>query len=108
MQVLAFNIGSDYQLGNKRIGNVFPTFGNLFSTILFNVYVIAGIIFLFLLIFGGLSLIIGAGSQNSDKMANGQKAITAAIGGFIVIFLSYFIIQVIEVITGVNIIESGF
>jgi len=107
MQVLAFNIGQEYQLGNRGIDNVFPTFGNLFSTILFNVYIIAGIIFLFLLIFGGLSFIIGAGSQDSGKVANGQKALTAAIGGFIVIFLSYFIIQIIEVITGVNIINSG-
>jgi len=107
MKVLAFDIGEKYQLGNRGISDVFPTFGSLFSTILFNIYLVAGIIFLFLLIFGGLSLIIGAGSQDSGKVAKGQKAITAAVGGFIVIFLSYFIIQIIEAVTGVNIIQPN-
>ena len=99
MKVFAVEIKDEF-------GVKFDTFGDLFSTILFNVYIIAGVIFLFLLIFGGVSLIIGAGSQNSEKVAGGQKAISSALAGFIVIFASYFIIQIIELITGVNILKS--
>ena len=107
MKVFAVDIGQEFKLGGQGVRGVFPTFGSLFSTILFNVYAVAGIIFLFLLIFGGFSLIIGAGSKDSNKIANGQKAVGAAVGGFFVIFLSYFIIQIIEVLTGVNILESN-
>ena len=107
MKYLAFNIGEEYQLGNRGINQVFPTMGSLFSTILFNLYGLAGIILLFLLIFGGWNIMIGAGSQDSGKIQKGQKAVQAAAIGFIIIFTSYFIIQLIEAITGVNILNPG-
>lgn len=108
MKALAFDIGTTFELKNGTpISNVFPTFGSLFQTILFNVYTIAGIIFLFLLILGGASVIIGAGSKDSGKVAQGQKAISSAVIGFLVIFASYFIIQLIEVLTGAKILNSG-
>lgn len=107
MKYLAFNIGEEYQLGNRGINQVFPTMGSLFSTILFNLYGLAGIILLFLLIFGGWNIMIGAGSQDSGKIQKGQKAVQAAVIGFIIIFTSYFIIQLIEAITGVNILNPG-
>ena len=105
--VFAFDIGDEFHLRSGGISNVFPTFGSLFSTILFNVYVLAGIVFVFLLIFGGFSVIIGAGSKDASKLEKGQKAITAAVIGFVVIFASYFIIQIIEVLTGVYILEPS-
>ena len=107
MKYLAFNIGEEYQLGDRGVNQVFPTVGSFFSTILFNLYGLAGIILLFLLIFGGLSIIIGAGGQDSGKVQKGQKAVTAAVIGFIVIFTSYFIIQLIQTLTGVNILNPG-
>jgi len=106
--VLAFKIGDEFQLRGGGIGNVFPTFGSLFSTILFNVYGLAGIVFVFLLIFGGFSVIIGAGGKDASKVEKGQKAITSAVVGFVIIFASYFIIQIIEVLTGVQILEPTF
>ena len=36
MLVYAVDIGQEFTLGNRGIKNVFPKFGNLFSTILFN------------------------------------------------------------------------
>lgn len=105
--LLAFNIGNEFSLRDRTINQVFNTPGSLFSVILANVYIIAGIILFVLLLFGGVSLIIGAGSHESGKMQNGQKAITAALAGFAVIFLSYFIIQFIQTITGVQILNPN-
>lgn len=102
MKVFAVDIGKEYGVEDK-----FPTFGEFFSTILFNVYAIAGVILLILLLFGGLSIIIGAGSQDSSKIQQGQKTLTASLIGFVVIFTSYFIIQLIETLTGVQIINPN-
>lgn len=77
---------------------------NLISVILPNVYLIAGLILLVYLVAGGVML-IGAGNSH-DQAAKGQKAITNAIIGFIVIFTSYWIIQAVQVITGVPILTG--
>jgi len=62
---------------------------------------------LFLLIFGGFSLIIGAGNGDPKKAQQGQKAITSALIGFAIVFLSYFIIQTIEIFTGLDILNPN-
>lgn len=81
--------------------------GQLVSIILSNAMVVAGIIMLFLLIFGGISMIAGAGRDNPEQAAKGKQAATAALIGFIIIFAAYWIIQIIEKLTGLNILESG-
>lgn len=83
--------------------NTFSDVGSLVSVILFNVYVVAGVILLFLLIFGGFQIISSAGSGDAEGAAKGRSAITAAVIGFLIIFGSYWIIQIIEVITGLKI-----
>lgn len=108
MQTFMVNIGDYFRIGDKSISDVYPTFGSLFSTILFNLYTFAGVILLGLLIFGGFSFIIGAGNQESGQMQKAQKAITAALAGFAIIFASYFIIQLIEAVTGARILDTNF
>ena len=71
------------------------------SSVLPNVYIIAGVILFLHLVVGGFLLITAAG--NTDQAQNGQKALTSAIIGFIVVFASYWIIQIIETITGIPI-----
>ncbi len=107
MQVFQVNIGDMFQLGGRSIREVYPNFGTLFSTILFNVYTFAGIILLALLIFGGINLILGAGKKESGQIQKGQKAINSALIGFAIIFASYFIIQLIETITGAKILDTN-
>lgn len=84
----------------------FPTFGALVSVLLPNLYILAGLVFLFLLIFGGFSLIMGAGGGDPQQAERGKKAVTAAVVGFILIFISWWIIQIIETITGLEILKS--
>jgi len=105
------NIGNELFLkpvGGGNIGNApqFGTIGAMVSIILKNVYIFAGVLLLFLLIFGGISIIMAAGGGDAKKTAQGQKAITRALIGFLIIFTSYWIIQIIEVITGVPILNN--
>lgn len=77
--------------------------GTLINNILPNVYIAGGIIIFFMLLFGGFTIISHAG--NPDKLKDGTKTITSAIIGLLVLFASYWIIQLIQVITGVSILN---
>ncbi|MDP3955109.1 MAG: hypothetical protein Q8Q15_01970 [bacterium] len=96
--VYAVNIGDIYEPAKT-----FPTVGSLISVLLPNVFILAGVVFFLLLIFGGFGLIMGAGGGDPQKTGQGKQAITAAVIGFLVIFLSYWIIKIIEVVTGLKI-----
>ncbi len=79
--------------------------GSFISSILPNIYTIAGIILLFLLIFGGFTYIVNAGKQDTEGVQKGKNAITAAVIGFALIFGSWWIIQIIEIVTGIDILK---
>jgi hypothetical protein len=106
--VYAVDIGTQTPMGTGRsISQVFPSLSSLVSVILKNSLTIAGIILLGLLIFGGLMFIIGAGSSDSKKSAQGKAMVTDALIGFVVVATAYFIVQIVEVTTGVKILNSG-
>jgi hypothetical protein len=85
------------------IKEVIPNLGVLISILLKNALVLAGVIFFFLLIFGGFGLIMGAGSGDAKKTAQGQQALTTAGVGFILVVTSYWLIQIIETRLGISI-----
>ncbi|MBN1168701.1 hypothetical protein JXA63_02305 [Candidatus Woesebacteria bacterium] len=99
------NIGEEY---GSEVGTGDYTIGNLVRIFIEGAMVVAGIIFLFLIIGGGISLISGAGSGNKEAVAKGKQAVTSALIGFIIIFASYWIIQLIEIITGIPFITNPF
>lgn len=75
--------------------------GTFISRVLFAVYIIAALSMFILLIFGAFAMIASAG--NSEKAKQGRAAATAALVGFLLIFASYWIIQIVEVITGLTV-----
>lgn len=85
---------SEYSNTSKLINNILP-----------NVYIAAGLVIFFMIVFGGFTIITNAG--NKDKVQDGSKIITSAIIGLLVLFASYWIIQIIQVITGVSILNSS-
>lgn len=87
--------------------NKFNSLGDLVNVILPNVYMLAGVILFILLLFGGFGVIMGAGNDDPKQAAQGRQAITMAVIGFLVIFASYWIIGIIEKLTGTNILNSG-
>jgi hypothetical protein len=68
--------------------------------------VVSGVIFFVLMIIGGIGVIRGAGSGNEEDLKKGQKAITSALLGFLIIFVSYWIIQLVQIITGTEIFNN--
>lgn len=103
------NIGEAFKLGKGRsIAVVFPTLGSLISTLLPNIYLLAGLILFVLLLFGGFGIIMGAGGGNPEQANKGKNAVSAALVGFGLIFASYWIIQIIEKLTGIDIFNPKF
>lgn len=105
-KVLAFDIGETFLLGGSTpIGDIFPDLGTLISILLFNAYILAGIILFILLLFGGFGIIMGAGGGNPEQINKGKQALTAALLGFGLVFASYWVIQIIQWLTGINILN---
>ena len=78
--------------------------GGIASILLSNSVVIAGVVFLFLIIIAGFTMLNGAGSGDPKKFAQGREVIVYALIGFLIIFASYWIIQIIAQMTGLKII----
>lgn len=79
--------------------------GSLVSVIVNAAFVLSGIILLFFIVFGGISMITGAGKDNPEQAAKGKQAISSAVLGFIVVFAAYWIVQLIELVTGIVILN---
>jgi hypothetical protein len=98
----AVDIGSEL---NTPFGQT-KSVGDLISIILNGGLVIAGVIIVFLIVMGGLQMIAGAGNNDPKASAAGHQAITWAVIGFIVVFSTFLIIRLIEIITGNNFITA--
>jgi uncharacterized membrane protein len=101
-QLLAVNIG-EIPLKSGTLESNYPDIATLISIIVKNSITIAGIILVFLLIYGGLMFIISAGSGDQKKSEQSKSIITSSLIGFAVVITAYFIVQIIEVITGLTI-----
>ncbi|EKD80274.1 MAG: hypothetical protein ACD_40C00156G0008 [uncultured bacterium] len=101
----SFNLGDQLLFQGEKATAEYSTADKLINNVLPNVYVAAGLVIFFMIVFGGFMIIANAG--NADKTAEGSKIITSAIMGLLVLFASYWIIQIIQVVTGVPILNSG-
>lgn len=77
--------------------------GDLVSLFIRIVFVIAGVIILIFIIMAGMGMIAGAGSNDPEKIEKGKQAATSALIGFVVVFTAYWIVQLIELWTGIKI-----
>ncbi|KKQ24917.1 MAG: hypothetical protein US39_C0012G0022 [Microgenomates group bacterium GW2011_GWC1_37_12b] len=102
MNKISFDIGTQL-LGNDTFPRDPGSVGRFITAIASNAVVIAGIICVFMIIAGGFGMIAGAGGNNPQNAAKGRQAATAGVIGFLIIFAAYWIVQVVEIITGVTI-----
>ena len=86
----------------QNVGDTIPTFGVLVGKILNIAGIIAGVVLVFMLIYGGFLFMSAAGTTDAKKLAKAQNSLVTALIGFLIIFLSYFIIQIVEKITGIT------
>jgi hypothetical protein len=87
-------------LNDIRPAQDINTFSDLVNIVVKNAIVIAGLISFALLVFGGLGVIMGAGGGDSKRMEQGQKTITSAIMGLILVLVAVWIVQLLEKLTG--------
>jgi len=85
---------------NNPIVTKFGTPGGVISAILPYIYVAAGLLLLVTLVMGGITLMTAAGDQNKIKQGYGQ--LTAGLIGFIIIFVSFFVAQILQIALGVK------
>jgi len=80
----------------------FPDLGSIVSTLLGQyVFFFAGLILLFMLIMGGFQMMTSAGDP--EKVKAGQGKITTAVIGFLIVFVAYWLMQIIETVLGFKI-----
>ncbi len=101
------------QLAQVNIGEKFGSpwgttqgAGKLVSMIVEGGIAVAGVIALFMFVFGGIKMIAGAGSSDPKSAAAAKTAVTMGIVGFIIVVTAFFVIQVIEIVTGINFITA--
>ncbi len=107
MKELALSIGDP----NNPTFKIIPPSGigtysidTLVSTALTILFVIAVILTLFFLIYGGISFITSGGDK--EKVANARQKLTYAVIGLIIVFLSFFIVNLIGGIFGVKLLST--
>lgn len=75
--------------------------GSVISKAITYVFPLAGLILFFMLIAGGFQLLTSAGDPEATK--KGYQKILYAVIGFMIIFVAYWLIQIIEIIFGIKI-----
>ncbi|HAV15528.1 MAG TPA: hypothetical protein DCX25_04320 [Candidatus Pacebacteria bacterium] len=100
----AVNLKEKFLLNKTQtVADTFGTPAAFINTLLPNAYIAAGLIVFALLVFGGFSIISSGGDPKG--LEKGTQAITGAVIGFLVIFASYWIIQIIQIVTGLQILS---
>lgn len=77
------------------------TIGDIISNLLPYIFVLAGLTLFVLLILGGFGLLTSGGSPDKVKAAQGK--ITSAVIGFVIIFISYWLVKILEIVLGIQI-----
>lgn len=91
---------------HSRAGILASTPASLISYLLPNVMALAGIIFFFMILGAGFMMVKNAGgSPSAQDTAKAKSALTMGVVGFLLVVSSYFILQIVAAITGVNLIN---
>lgn len=101
-ELVAVDIGKQF-FGSSDGPRNLTDVGSIISVVIQGAMGLAGIILLLLLLGGGIAIISAAGKSDPEQMAKGKKAISSALIGFIIVFAAYWIVQLIELWTGINI-----
>ncbi len=95
----AINISNPNGVGNPTGFQI----GDIISWAITLVVVVAGLIFFFMLIIGGLRWVLSGGDKAQTEAARGQ--ITAALIGLVIIFSAWAIAKLVETVFGISILS---
>ncbi len=85
--------------GDENETGDLSTPGGILSRVLVFAFPLAGLILFVMILWGGFEMLSGSATKKS--LDAGRQRVTAALIGFILLFVSYWIIQVLEVIFGI-------
>lgn len=72
------------------------TIGDILSKLIPYLYVFGGLVLFIMIVWGGFEMLTGAADTKAQEA--GQQRITAAAIGFVLLFISYWLVQVLQVI----------
>ncbi|OGH47795.1 MAG: hypothetical protein A3A51_03750 [Candidatus Levybacteria bacterium RIFCSPLOWO2_01_FULL_39_10] len=93
--VMNFNPLCDLMLGNNVVGNILNV-----------VFIVAVIIALAFLIYGGIKWVTSGGDKT--KVEGARNTIVAALIGLVLVFLAYFILQIVFALFGLDFNQGNF
>lgn len=73
--------------------------GGIVTRVLEFIFPLAGLILFLMISWGGFEVLMGA--SDSSKVTAGKQRVTSAIVGFLILFASYWMVQIMEVVFGV-------
>lgn len=82
------------------LNSQFDSIGSIFNILLPIIFSIAAIILFFILMWGGFDLVMSRGEQ--EKISAARSKITAGIIGFVLLVLSFFLVQVLSYVFGLD------
>ncbi len=89
----------------KTQADALSTPGGVISQALLFAFPIAGMILFVMILWGGFEMVYGATSSKGKDA--GRQRITAAIIGFFLLFLSYWMARIVGYVFGIDIFGSG-
>jgi hypothetical protein len=89
--------------GGRAKSTIFSTPAGIINEALKYLFPIAGLILFLMIVWGGFEMLSSAASSKSKDA--GKQRITAAVIGFLLLFASYWIIQIVQVIFRVSIVS---
>jgi hypothetical protein len=101
----AGEFSADYTAYNAKLNNSLAggDLGSIITAFLPSILTIAGFILFAMLVFGGFTML--AGAANKDSQEKGKKMVTGALTGFGIIFMAYWIAQILQIIFKVSIVS---
>lgn len=82
------------------------TLGDIISKLLIYIFPLAGLLLLLYLLYGGYRFLFSGG--NPKSIEEGKSIITTALTGFIIIFVSFWVVQIVATILGLDSILTIF
>jgi len=101
VKVLAQTVPIEAPTTFTALGKI--TAGSLVSGLVQLGLIIAGLVFFFILVIGGIRWILSGGDKAGTETARNQ--ITAALVGLVIVFSAYAIVQLIQTFFGTNILN---
>lgn len=96
-----FDTVNPLRIANSPYADILSTPRGILSRVMIFAFPLAGLILFVMLVWGGFEMVQGATTKKS--LDAGKQRITAALVGFFLLFMSYWIVRMVEFVFGVKI-----